>query len=345
MTLVLTTLSKQSYNILTRRANKQFNNQMAALFSSATPKLKPDEVPNPPLSSKFRFTRDGSNWTDEQRQFYDDKGFIIIPNALTKEECERYIQIFKDIANGKVNVPGMTMQRDISIKNQPRNENTVYKVQELFLHPPLFEYCRTKKVLDAVEAVCGKNIVAMHTMLINKPPDSGNLTSRHPLHQDLYYFPFRPENSIVAAWTALERVNRENGCLVAIPGSHKGELYDHEYPDWGTEHNALYHGVKDFKNIEDRVHIEMNQGDMVLFHPRLIHGSGANRSKGYRKAISCHYASSSDCLYVDIKGTITEKSAQEVMDIAFKKFSLKLNDYSEIWAYRAQLVRGERARL
>jgi hypothetical protein len=36
----------------------------------------------------------------------------------------------------------------------------------------------------------------MHTMLINKPPDPGTLTSRHPLHQDLYYFPFRPADKV-----------------------------------------------------------------------------------------------------------------------------------------------------
>lgn len=61
---------------------------------------------------------------------------------------------------------------------------------------------------------------------------AGTLTSRHPLHQDLYYFPFRPAEDVVAAWTAMERVNRANGCLVVIPGSHKGDLMEHDYPDW-----------------------------------------------------------------------------------------------------------------
>lgn len=61
---------------------------------------------------------------------------------------------------------------------------------------------------------------------------TGNLTSRHPLHQDLHYFPFRPADRIVCSWTAMEKVNRMNGCLVAIPGTHAGELLDHDYPDW-----------------------------------------------------------------------------------------------------------------
>jgi phytanoyl-CoA hydroxylase len=30
----------------------------------------------------------------------------------------------------------------------------------------------------------------------------------------------------------MEQVNQENGCLIAVPGSHKGELLEHGYPDW-----------------------------------------------------------------------------------------------------------------
>lgn len=50
--------------------------------------------------------------------------------------------------------------------------------------------------------------------------------------KDLHYFPFRPAEKIVAAWTAMERVDEENGCLFAIPGSHKGgRLLKHGYPE------------------------------------------------------------------------------------------------------------------
>jgi phytanoyl-CoA hydroxylase len=76
--------------------------------------------------------------------------------------------------------------------------------------------------------------------LINKPPDPGTQSSRHPLHQDLYYFPFRPANRIVCAWTAMEKINRQNGCLVVLPGSHKGELERHEYPDWEVQKKNFF---------------------------------------------------------------------------------------------------------
>jgi len=142
----------------------------------------------------------------------------------------------------------------------------------------------------------------------------------------------------------MEKVNRENGCLVAIPGSHKGKLLDHGYPEWEGPINSLYHGVKGMAENVERVYVEMSAGDTILFHPLLIHGSGANRTKGYRKAISCHYASS-DCEYIDVKGTSQEGLAQEVIEIAKKRTGGDLDDYSLIWRYRATLVRGERRNL
>ena len=34
----------------------------------------------------------------------------------------------------------------------------------------------------------------------------------------------------------------------------------------------------------------MEPGDTVFFHPILLHGSGRNRTQGFRRAISAHYA-------------------------------------------------------
>ena len=67
----------------------------------------------------------------------------------------------------------------------------------------------------------------------------GTKSSRHPMHQDLHYFPFRPADRIVCAWTAMEKVHRDNGCLVVVPGSHKGSLREHGYPEWQVALNFM----------------------------------------------------------------------------------------------------------
>lgn len=83
----------------------------------------------------------------------------------------------------------------------------------------------------------------------------------------------------------MQKVTRDNGCLVVVPGSHKGTLLRHEYPDWEGGVNKMYHGIdaRPYKN--NLVYLEMEAGDTVLFHPILIHGSGSNKTDGFRKVI------------------------------------------------------------
>lgn len=162
----------------------------------------------------------------------------------------------------------------------------------------------------------------------------------------MHYFPFRPAEKIVASWTAAERVDQNNGCLYVIPGSHKGPLYEHTYPNVRVDDsfthkvlikfvfqgikNKLYHGVQGLDHLKKH-YVVMDKGDTVFFHPHLLHGSGPNRTQvfttekiyhwinkfhppnfqGFRKAISCHYADS-NCYFVDVRGSIQEEVAKEI---------------------------------
>ncbi|XP_038594232.1 phytanoyl-CoA dioxygenase, peroxisomal [Micropterus salmoides] len=177
------------------------------------------------------------------------------------------------------------------------------------------------------------------------PDESSKKTSRHPMHQDLHYFPFRPADRIVCSWTAMEKITRQNGCLVVLPGTHTGTLQEHDYPEWEGGVNKMYHGVRDYDPQHPRVHLEMEKGDTVFFHPLLIHGSGMNQTQGFRKAISCHYASA-DCYYIDVRGTTQENIATEVEELALRKYT-KGNEitFQDTWAFRGRLVQGERISL
>ncbi|KAM6895782.1 phytanoyl-CoA dioxygenase, peroxisomal [Xenentodon cancila] len=237
--------------------------------------------------------------------------------------------------------------RDVAIVKSEfvLDQKAVSKLQDFQESPELFRYCSLPQILKYVECFTGPNIMAMHTMLINKPPDAGKKTSRHPMHQDLHYFPFRPTDRIVCAWTAMEKVHRKNGCLVVLPGTHKGTLMEHDYPDWEGGVNKMYHGVRDYNPNHPKLYVEMEKGDTVFFHPLLIHGSGMNQTQGFRKAISCHYASS-DCYYIDVKGTTQENIEKEVKKVAEKKYNIESEiTFQDTWAVRGRLVQGERTSL
>eukprot|EP01103_Thecamoeba_quadrilineata_P004023 TRINITY_DN13753_c0_g1_i1.p1 TRINITY_DN13753_c0_g1~~TRINITY_DN13753_c0_g1_i1.p1 ORF type:complete len:327 (-),score=65.31 TRINITY_DN13753_c0_g1_i1:66-1046(-) len=297
-------------------------------------------------SSPHRYTVDNNLLNEEQRQSYEDNGFIVIKNLVSPEEISVYRDRFLHFCNGGEHPAEMLVMRDIKeVKEHGRKrtgEHAITKIQTFQDDEVLFKYCANKDIVKYVACFTGPNVKAVHTMLINKPPHVG-ATGRHPLHQDLHYFPFRPADRIVCAWTAMEKISRENGGLVVLKGTHKGPLLEHGYPEWEEGANAMYHGVKTFDKTAERVHLEMEIGDTVFFHPLLIHGSGANRTEGFRKAISCHYASA-DCDYIDVTGTSQQVIAEEVIGITKRKFGVEL-DYRDVWKYRAKLVAGREGTL
>ena len=93
-----------------------------------------------------------------------------------------------------------------------------------------------------------------------------------PWHQDQAYWGGATKWS---AWIALEDATKENGCLRVVPGSHQ-RRWDHD-------------SVKDAKGFTNRISdgdlkgermsdVEMKQGDVLVFHDRLLHSSHPNRS-------------------------------------------------------------------
>ncbi len=237
--------------------------------------------------------------TPEQRSHYEEHGYVVLRGFFSEDEMAPWLARLLDIVEGRAAPPAeMLVMRDVMIaKGVVRAASRVEefaKIQDFHNDPVLFDgYVRHARLLDVVEDIVGPDIKSVHTMLINKPP---NVDGRHPFHQDLFYFPFRPADKIVAAWTALEACTRENGCLQVVPGSHRGELRVHSNPDWEWV-NFGYFAAEGVGKPADRIHLEMSAGDTVLFHPLLLHGSGRNRSRGFRRAISAHYASAA-CRYL-----------------------------------------------
>jgi len=289
------------------------------------------------VSKKLVLTRDSGRLTFEQRCFYESNGYIVFPRLVPVNILTKCSQRFDDIASGIVDKGQITVMRDVS------DRKAVNKIQDINHDEVLREYIEYDPMLDIIEAITGPNIMAVHSMLIAKPPDSGSNSSKHPPHQDLYYFPFRPVDRIAAAWTAIEPCDTLNGCLFVSPGSHLAQkLYPHDYPEGAN--NKFYHGIQDLPNNMKWVDLEMQPGDTVFFHPLLVHGSGVNISKRTRKAISCHYAAA-DCNYIDVKGTVQDAIAKEIVEIASKRYSIKDIDYADIWRLRSTLVRGMRSNL
>ena len=230
---------------------------------------------------------------ENQIRDYRDQGFLLIKELIEPALLNRWSSYFEDLVLGNAEQASSTvLMKDVMIARgavQPKSElHAVNKLLNFEDDPVLYEYAKNPALIDAVRGLIGNDIYTIVSNVFNKPPE---VDGRHPLHQDLRYFRLRPPEGIVAAWTAISRCTRDSGCIALVPGSHKGELLRHDLPDW--EHvNFTFYGIDENERYE-RVHVEMEQGDTLLFHPLLIHGSGRNRTDQFRRSISVHYASAS----------------------------------------------------
>ncbi|XP_011494693.1 PREDICTED: phytanoyl-CoA dioxygenase, peroxisomal-like [Ceratosolen solmsi marchali] len=282
-------------------------------------------------------TKDIGQLTIAQRNFYEHNGFLVIPRLVPVNILDKCSKRFDDYASGVIPKGSITMMKDIV------DRNSINKIQDIVEDKIFREYFAYKELLDVVESFIGPNIMAMHSMLIAKPPDIGSGTSRHPPHQDLFYFPFRPAYKIVASWTAIEKCNKQNGCLYVYAGSHRYNLMKHSY----TKNlvNKMYYEIQNFSKPISWIDVEMEPGDTLFFHPLLVHGSGTNTSNHTRKAISCHYADA-DCYYIDVEKTIQQNISDEVTNIVKQRFNYNADiKYKDIWKFKSILIRGIRSSL
>ncbi len=230
----------------------------------------------------------------DQIDQYQQQGYLLLPNLIPEDHLARYSDRFKALATGAEPLSdAMKVMRDIMVvkgaATPPSELHGVNKLANFEADPILYAYTLEPKLLSAVrQLIDAESIYSLSTNIFNKPP---GLAGRHPFHQDLRYFRIRPAHQIIGTWTALSPATRENGCLAVLPGTHRGALLNHGSPDWDYV-NAGFYSVAD-ADFSTRIHMEMQTGDTLLFHPLLVHGSGHNRSSGFRRAISSHYAAAS----------------------------------------------------
>ncbi|KAJ8708253.1 hypothetical protein PYW07_010378 [Mythimna separata] len=274
-------------------------------------------------------------------QFYHDNGYLVIRKLFDIPTLNTYRQRFTDVCEGRVEKGRVTVVKDRALaQTHARPEDYINKIQELLFDEVFSTYSEDPRLLHVVAQLIGEDLTAVNCMLINKPPG----TNEHPPHQDLLYFPFRPADKILATWTAIDPVSRDNGCLYMVPGSHKPDvLYEHD--EQVNSAKLFFFGIVNSDEVapEDRrVYVEMQPGDTVLFQSNLVHGSMPNVTKTYRKAMTGHYANSS-CHYIDVYGTRHEKLVRQ-MEAELRKRGSDLT-YVDMWRIKTKPVRGVRSNL
>jgi ectoine hydroxylase-related dioxygenase (phytanoyl-CoA dioxygenase family) len=111
-----------------------------------------------------------------------------------------------------------------------------------------------------------------------------------PYHQDSAYFTIEPL-SLVTCWIALDDVTIENGCMWVIPGSHRGELFDHSQ-EWDVGGRKDMQVPDKHLELSREKPIKLRSGSCSFHHSVLLHRSGPNQTNTSRRGLAIHYMSS-----------------------------------------------------
>ena len=155
---------------------------------------------------------------------------------------------------------------------------------------PIFNKFSRRIELDQIAKSIGINSPKLlQSMYIFKQPKIGGEVV---CHQDSTFLYTKPE-SAVGFWVALEDATKNNGCMWAAKGGHKGPLRKL----FKRENNYMSMKTLDKTPFEKMdTALEVKKGALILLHGRLPHYSCENKSDKSRHAYTLHVIDS-NCEY------------------------------------------------
>ncbi|MFE0524581.1 phytanoyl-CoA dioxygenase family protein [Streptomyces sp. NPDC058954] len=213
---------------------------------------------------------------DGLRQFQQD-GFTVLRGLFGHDEIDLLRAEFTALhAAGPV--PGHF---------QPRTGSDPLAAYPRVMQPHEINERARRVLLDArlrrvLEVLLGEEVLAAQSMFYFKPPGARG----QALHQDNFYLRVEP-GTCVAAWVACDVIDRDNGGLEVVPGTHLMDLFCPEEADadvsFAREYVAPPEGLTP-------VPVDMAPGDVLFFNGSVVHGSQPNRTADrFRRSFIGHY--------------------------------------------------------
>ena len=148
---------------------------------------------------------------------------------------------------------------------------------------PVFErISRRPRIADLVRALGFVQPLLLQSMYLFKQPHIGGEVG---WHQDATYLHTTPA-TVTGFWIALDDADRDNGCLMALRGAHRGPLRERFHERDGELVTSTLDPTP-WPEAEP-VALEARRGTLVVLHGLLPHASAPNRSSRSRQAYSLH---------------------------------------------------------
>jgi len=221
---------------------------------------------------------------------FERDGYYVARALFSKEKVKALIDLIDHSLKpalapvefeADVHYPGAPLSRSAPGGQTPRRLLHAFGRDALFQqvgkHPQMV--LLLKALMKADQIRLSQN---HHNCVMTKHPGFSSVTS---WHQDSRYWRF-DRRELVSTWLALGPETRENGGLLVIPGSH---TLDFE-PGQFDASLFLRTDLEDNAELLARaVLVELQPGDLLLFHSRTLHAAGQNETDTIKRSLVYTY--------------------------------------------------------
>ncbi|WP_286885406.1 phytanoyl-CoA dioxygenase family protein [Aneurinibacillus sp. UBA3580] len=242
-------------------------------------------------------------------------GYTILKNVFNKEQLQDVCSLIDEVIEyaEKDLIDPFKM---FYLGHRP-DQGVLYDLYQR--HPEFRDMAQNKIILDTLQQVLGEDIFIYENSMVYKPKGKRNGV---PWHQDFISRRTEPIKYIV--WIALDKITKDNGCLKVIPGSHRlGFL------PWHTVKGETHHDRvnKEYVDESKAEYVELEVGDVLIFHMLLLHSSDEVHTDVPRRAFRISYQGF-DQIYSPRATPIVVRGGKP-KSLA-SRFSLSNNNYKKI---------------
>lgn len=220
------------------------------------------------------------------REQYAKNGYIKVEGLFEEREMEELRQEIREICAGR---RGAIEGLEPLPRGEPADDDAVIPYRGIhFPHkvsPLIARFMQHDHVAAVLCDLLGANIKSMQSaILLRHPGKPGQAWC-----QDESHIPTR-DRSLCGVWIALDRATRENGCLRAIPGSHKPGILWPTKPHDSDEFEAGPMSCGWPYDPQAAVACEVDVGGAIFFNGYLLHCAHRSRAASdIQRALVCHY--------------------------------------------------------
>jgi ectoine hydroxylase-related dioxygenase (phytanoyl-CoA dioxygenase family) len=217
--------------------------------------------------------------SDDQVRFFKENGYLAGLRILHDAEIERLREELQDLINPEH--PGNGLFYEFHSNESADPAKVVFHALGAWrIKPGFHDLLWHPAYLIPASQLLGGAVRFWHDQLFCKPAHHGGVVA---WHQDYSYWTRTAPLAHLTCWIGLDDTTQENGCVRYVPGSH---LWP-DLPITGLtgDMDAIQSVLTDEQKVQFKpMAIELKKGECTFHHPRMIHGSYANRTGSQRRA-------------------------------------------------------------